>query len=121
MTDVVQVGLILGVFVFWIYRNRRHPNLLSWGLVVLVFVDLFLASSRYEQGNTYDIHSQLPRETIQRPESISYSGNDRDPDLTYLSLVDWRPIRTFENFAMQVRRPTFRSFGPFVNPHTIFY
>ncbi|MFC1578172.1 YfhO family protein [Thermodesulfobacteriota bacterium] len=117
--DFVQVGLILGVFVFWICRNRRHSDLLSWGLVVLVFVDLFLASSRYEQGNTYYIHSQLPRDTIQRSETISYPGNNRDPDLTYMSLVDWQPIRTFENYAVQLRRPTFQSFGPFVNPHVM--
>lgn len=111
--DILQLGLILAVFLFCILRYWRFPHQLSWTLLLLVFVDMLSAAPRYDLGHTYYIYGQMSNSEIrfQRPTTISYSGNDRDPSLSYVSLVDWKPIRGYVNMAAQLRRPTFVSGG----------
>jgi len=113
--DIILLGIIVGIFALWILFDRRPPHQLNWALIVFVLADMLLAAQRYEQGSTYYIVGQMSRHTINRPASISYTKNDRDPNLTYVSLVDWKPVRSYENLAVQLRRPTFMSYGPFVN------
>lgn len=111
--DILQLGLILAVFLFCIFRYWRFPRQLSWTLLLLVFVDMLSAAPRYDLGHTYYIYGQMSNSEIhfQRPTTISYNGNDRDPSLSYVSLIDWKPIRGYVNMAAQLRRPTFVSGG----------
>ncbi len=116
--DALQLSLILGIFLFCAYRCWRYPRQLSWTLLLLIFVDISVAVPKYELGNTYCIVGQMGRTEIhfQRPETIAYtSGNERDPILSYVSLIDWHPIRSYVNMAQQLRSPTFYSCGPYAN------
>jgi len=84
---------------------------------VFILADMLLAVPRYQQGVPYFIAGQIAPKPVERSASISYTENVRDPGLSYVSLTSWKPDKGYENFAIQLRRPTLMSYyGPFINP-----
>lgn len=113
--DIIILVVSVGIFALWILLDRRPPNQLHWVIVVFVLFDMLMAVPRYQQGNQYSINGQISPNHYERPTSISHTENARDPDLSYVSLTSWKPDKGYQNFAIQLRRPTLMSYGPFIN------
>lgn len=117
--DIFFLVVIVGLFALWIFYNRRPSNQSYWVMLVFVLFDMLLAVPRYQQGAQYYIQGQISPKHFERPISISHLENTRDPDLSYVSLITWKPDKGYQNFAIQLRRPTFMSYGPFINSEIV--
>ena len=115
--DIFILGVSVGIFALWILFDRKPPRQAYWAIVVFILADMLLAVPRYQQGVPYFIAGQIAPKPVERSASISYTENVRDPGLSYVSLTSWKPDKGYENFAIQLRRPTLMSYyGPFINP-----
>lgn len=121
MFDCAQAVLVASALITLLLKlPNRGPRWFAWAFVFLIAGDITLGMQRYFQANPYWLTTQVSlTRDVDRGPSISYAGNVRDLNTTYLGPPEWDSSRNFSNLAIMRREPTFRSYNPYVDTHMV--